>query len=326
VIHGDSAGGGSVAYHLTAYGGRDDGLFVGAMPESPFFPTSRTVAESEFQFTLFANSTGCLSSSSSNASASVMSCLRSLPLPTIQSANVNSPFPGATGYPNFYFLPVIDGSFSPAHMYSLFSTGRFVHVPVLVGGDTNEGDFFVPNASTQAEVDTFLVANFPHLTPTNLEAIHAAYPPMPRDLHAPYYGQASALYGNSTFMCGGLVVSKAADRWVGGKSWNYLYDITPPWAAGQGWGAVHTAELGDIFGLWGGPLLPWINRYYMSFVRALDPNTYKHPDAPVFPTFGREAKRLVFRDPGNASFVEPVPEDQSRGCKLWISLASVTEQ
>jgi carboxylesterase type B len=36
VIHGDSAGAGSVAHHLTAYDGRDMNLFVGAVAESTF--------------------------------------------------------------------------------------------------------------------------------------------------------------------------------------------------------------------------------------------------------------------------------------------------
>ncbi len=37
VLGGDSAGAASIAYHLTAYGGRDDNLFVGAAAESVSF-------------------------------------------------------------------------------------------------------------------------------------------------------------------------------------------------------------------------------------------------------------------------------------------------
>ena len=36
VIAGDSAGAGSVAFHMAAYGGRDDKLFVGGVVESSF--------------------------------------------------------------------------------------------------------------------------------------------------------------------------------------------------------------------------------------------------------------------------------------------------
>ncbi|GLA67744.1 hypothetical protein AtubIFM54640_002278, partial [Aspergillus tubingensis] len=51
IAHGDSAGAGSVTHHMTAYGGRAEGLFAGAVLESPFWPTLRTVAEMEFQYT-----------------------------------------------------------------------------------------------------------------------------------------------------------------------------------------------------------------------------------------------------------------------------------
>lgn len=40
IIHGASAGAGSVALHLAAFGGRDDGLFSAAIAESVFFPAS----------------------------------------------------------------------------------------------------------------------------------------------------------------------------------------------------------------------------------------------------------------------------------------------
>ena len=55
---------------MTAYGGRDDGLFIGAMPELPFLPTSRSVADSEFQFDEIATATSC------STEADPLTCLR----------------------------------------------------------------------------------------------------------------------------------------------------------------------------------------------------------------------------------------------------------
>ncbi|KAL2210856.1 alpha/beta-hydrolase [Sarocladium strictum] len=62
VIHGVSAGAGSVAYHLTAHGGKGKSRFVGAIAESPFWPTHRTVADSEFQFAELVSAVDCTDS------------------------------------------------------------------------------------------------------------------------------------------------------------------------------------------------------------------------------------------------------------------------
>ncbi|MBE3047989.1 carboxylesterase family protein, partial [Candidatus Bathyarchaeota archaeon] len=221
-MHGASAGGGSVAYHLAAYGGRDDGLFVGAVPQSPFFPTSRTVEESEFQFDRFVSDTGCSDASNS------LACLRSLPLSTIQSYNVPLPLTDSTGKPNHYFLPVVDGDFSEEHMYKQFSEGRFIKVPTLIGGDTNEGDTFAKDneTDTQDGANAFLQKNWPNLTDDDVSAINDAFPNTPREKHAGYFGQAADVYGNMTFACGGLLMSAAVAEHLGAdKSWNYRYNL-----------------------------------------------------------------------------------------------------
>jgi len=113
-----------VSFHLTAYGGRNDHLFVGVIPESSFFPTHRTVPEMEFQFTRFLDNTGCSSAQDS------MDCFRSADIKTIQAANVPPPFPGASDdpVPEWYFLPCVDGSFSVDYLYSQFKQGKLVRV------------------------------------------------------------------------------------------------------------------------------------------------------------------------------------------------------
>lgn len=334
MIHGDSAGGGSVAYHLTAFGGRDDKLFVGAIPESPFFPTSPTVTEVEFQFDRFVNETGC------SGSVNEVACLRGLDLDTIQAANVVSPFPGATGNPVFYFLPVIDGDFSQEQMYTQFTTGKFVKVPTLVGGDSDEGDIFVPNLASQDAVNAFLVDNFPHLTKKDLTALDKAYPPMPRVDHAAFFGQVSQLYGNSTFACGGLLMSAAVSQFLGPeKSWNYRYNIVEPSNAAVGLGVTHTSELPAIFGVGNtGPtttalgstlsaIVPVIMDYYISFVTTLNPNTRKNVQAPHFEGFGfGNGLRLLLQLPVLQTVMETVSDAQVNGCNVWTNLALTTEQ
>ncbi|CAK7199868.1 hypothetical protein SEUCBS139899_002554 [Sporothrix eucalyptigena] len=321
VIHGASAGAGSIAYHMTAYGGRNDGLFAGAIPESPFFPTSRTVAESEFQFDAVASATGC------SRAADELDCLRGLDINTFQTANVALSFPGGSGPPDYYFLPVIDGDFSRKQMYVQFARGEFVRVPTLVGGDTNEGDIFVPNATTQAEANAFITDNFPNLTADDLDNINAAYPPTPRDGHGAYFAQVSATYGNSTFACPGFVISSAVSRFVGQEhSWSYLYNIVDP-TAGVGIGVTHTVDWQYIFGLTEADQTPVMMGYYLSFIRSLSPNTYKDPTSPVFGNFNSSLfNRLVINSPLNSSQMETVSDGQKAGCDVWYGLASTLEQ
>ena len=51
-IGGASAGAASVFYHLTAYNGRDEGLFHAAAAESQSFATVLTIEESQYQVSL----------------------------------------------------------------------------------------------------------------------------------------------------------------------------------------------------------------------------------------------------------------------------------
>lgn len=114
VIHGSSAGAGSVAHHLTAYDGRDEGLFVGSVPENPFWPTQRAVGEMEFQFDRFVNETGC------TGAEDPLTCLRGLDLTTLQNATAAQLFPGTGGLP----LPLLYGLLAASHRRSGISSAR----------------------------------------------------------------------------------------------------------------------------------------------------------------------------------------------------------
>lgn len=133
VIHGASAGAGSVAYHLAAYGGRDDKLFVGAAVESPFLSTHPTVSESELLFDRFVNHTRY--SSASNT----MSCLRSKDIDTLQASSTPASLWGGGSFPpQLYFLPVIDNDFSRDYLSNQWDKGESVKGPILLGDDMNE--------------------------------------------------------------------------------------------------------------------------------------------------------------------------------------------
>jgi len=104
---------------------------VGAIGESPFFPTQPQVSELEWQFERYVNNTPCA------GSADEISCLRLQSVGTLQAANIASPYPGKTGNPIFYWTPTIDGDLLQDYPYRLLEQGKFVKVPILFGGVYN---------------------------------------------------------------------------------------------------------------------------------------------------------------------------------------------
>lgn len=141
VIHGASAGAGSVALHLVAYGGNASGsesgerLFVGAVGESVFFPAQPFVGELEWQLNLTLQRTGCDGGDDDGA----MTCLRSKSAEELQAANLPATFPGAPAgsIPLFFWTPCIDGDLLRDLPYLLFEKGQFLNVPVIMGTTTN---------------------------------------------------------------------------------------------------------------------------------------------------------------------------------------------
>ncbi|KAJ5931129.1 hypothetical protein N7466_006622 [Penicillium verhagenii] len=335
VIHGDSAGAGSVAHHITAYGGRDMKLFAGAVAESNFWPTQRTVAEMEFQYTRFAQDVGC------DTSESVLSCLRAVDIQTIQDYDVDEPFPGGSSSPAplWYFLPVVDGDLVPDILYNLFESGKVVHVPVMVSDDTNEGTAFAVNATSAAEVAQFMKNNYPGLTEDQLDTINQEYPlttALPK--HAAYFPSAAGAYGDSTFTCPGNFMSASMARFVSSDQvWNYRCNILDPTDIADGLGVPHVFEMPAVFGLGetneasssfattNADIVPVIMDYYLSFVKALNPNIFRNDNAPVWNSWGTgTGERLRLQT--NSTAMEEVPQTQVELCAMWQKLATTMEQ
>ncbi|KAM3086047.1 hypothetical protein ACMFMG_003096 [Clarireedia jacksonii] len=290
VIHGVSAGGGSIALQMTAYGGRDDGLFIGAMGESPFFPTQPRVSELEWQFDRYLNATGCSYTYGASADEA-MGCLRSQSTATLQAANVASPYPGQAASPLFYFTPTIDGDFIRDYPYNLFDQGRFVDIPVMFGA----------NATTPDDLAMFFKNNYPQLTSADTDAINAEYPLMPAlPKHAAYFPSASAAYGETTFTCPGIFMSLALAQYNDPyQVWNYRYNVLDTRNVAGGVGVPHTFELPAIFGLgnandnpvssystYNSEIVPVVMQYWISFVKELSPNPSKDTSAPRWESMG----------------------------------------
>ncbi|KAJ4397813.1 hypothetical protein N0V93_002050 [Gnomoniopsis smithogilvyi] len=339
VIHGPSAGAGSVTHHLTAYDGEDRGLFVGAIAQSPFWPTQRNVSQSEIQFSRFVNSIGC---AHARNNSSVMACLRAAPLARIQQANVDVTFEGASGAPIWYWLPVTEGpgTLVPDLLYNSLAAGKFVKVPLMVGDDNNEGTVFVTNASSANQVSTFLQNNYPQLTQAELARINEAYPRVkrPPPTRAAYFASLAGAYGEATFTCAGNRLAEAmADALGEEQVWNYRVNVLDPMNLAAGLGVPHVFENVAIFGRgntgaystsWdtiNAAIIPVIMNYYISFVRALDPNMYKYSPAPAWENWGGGMGRRL-RLQTNLTGMEDVPGEQANRCALWRSLSHTTQQ
>ncbi|TAQ86971.1 hypothetical protein B7494_g4704 [Chlorociboria aeruginascens] len=325
VIHGDSAGGGSVALHLTAYGGSDEGLFIGAIGESVFFPAQLPVSDLEWQFDRYADAVNCSDVSDDDQ----MDCLRSTDIAILQAANVATPYPGRSNSPLFYWTPTIDGDLIEDYPYAMYERGNFIQVPFISGDDTDEGSVFAPNANTEEDVSTFFLDNYPLLTTNDTTAINHEYPLMaPLPEHEAYFPSASLAYGETTFTCPGNFIALSLATHNPSQVWNYRYNVDSEDNDAQGLGVPHTFENPAIFGLgnvnddpttssyatYNAEIIPIVMSYWISFVRDLTPNRWKVAQAPHWQAFksgGDRGKRLRFQVTGDGSEMEYIPYNQS---------------
>ncbi|KAK3330408.1 Alpha/Beta hydrolase protein [Apodospora peruviana] len=407
VIHGASAGAGSVAMHMVAYGGRNDNLFVGAAAESVFFPAQPFVAEVEWQYSQLLEQTGCDRDPWPGQNRGIR-CLRSKSAALLQEMNRAQPFQGRTAWPLplFYWTPCIDGDLLQDLPYRLFKKGQFVDVPLLSGTANDEGSVFAANAATEADMANFFANNYPALTLNDTDTIIQQYaklalPPLPR--HADWYPATSRAYGEATFTCPNVNILNAMQShqrqqqpnstaakpvkknnrtkdWKilpNGGRWSqkpltsssssppvkgidgsrppsrlfaYRYNVQDYDNIAAGIGVPHMYDAAAIFGpgncpsarsywTYNAPIVPVFMAYWISFVRTLDPNTYRREGSPVWEAWGNSGAEeevdgdVVVKYPPRRLVVETghtrmeeVPADQRDKCRFWLDLADVTEQ
>lgn len=127
-IIGESAGGGSIMHHITAFGGSSDApAFQKAIVQSPgFFPIDQeAVSESTFQGFL-----GLLN-------VSTVDEARALPFGDIYAANAKQV--GDAPYGQFVYGPAVDGTFVPDLPGKLLLNGQFHrNVTLMLGHNADE--------------------------------------------------------------------------------------------------------------------------------------------------------------------------------------------
>ncbi|KAJ0291174.1 hypothetical protein COL940_000362 [Colletotrichum noveboracense] len=333
VIHGVSAGAGSVALHLTAHGGKDEKMFVGAMAESVFFPAQPRVNELEYQFNKTTENLGCKDEKDQ------MGCLRGKDIKAIQEANAGSPFPGRQLNPHFYWTPCIDGDLIQDYPYAMYDKGKFIKVPVLFGTGSNEGSVFAANVETQDQFANFMIDNYPKLGQNQTDTMLEKYPILPAlPNHNAWFPSASQAYGETTFICpANNILNAYAASNLSSASWSYRFNVQDETNTASGLGVPHVFEAPAIFGIdacptpdsfrtYNKPVVPIMMNYWISFIRSLDPNVHKLADTPEWKTWGgkNNQSRLVFEINNNR--MENVDDGQKDRCEFWKGAAEVMEQ
>jgi carboxylesterase type B len=129
-IWGESAGAGAVGFHLTAYGGRDDKLFRGAVMQSgnPTFNSQASTADRyQSMYNLISAHAGCTSSTDS------LRCLRNVPHEKMNDIINSTRTTNGTRLTSFG--PSIDDDFIQRNISKQLLQGKFVHVPIISGGE-----------------------------------------------------------------------------------------------------------------------------------------------------------------------------------------------
>lgn len=175
-VRGESAGGGSVGAHLTAYGGRDDKLFRAAISQSGFpsrIAGAPTVAEWQPIYDYVVSATNCSSAVDS------LACLRTVPIADL-SAVVNSTFNGINVGTGAGYGPQIDGDFQQMSGTAQLKSGQFVKVPYLVGTNFDEGTSFgTRGVNTTADFIDNILSRTPNMDNATLNTVLELYPDDP---------------------------------------------------------------------------------------------------------------------------------------------------
>lgn len=335
---GSSAGAGSVTLQLTAYGGKDEGLFHATAAESQSFGALRTVSESQYQYDSLVERTNCTSQHTGNKDT--LACLRGLDIAMLQENNVNTAFPNAKLKPLFAYNPTLDHDFIPDYTISSFQSGKFVKLPAIYGDATNEGTVFTPkgHTSTTNQSSEFIQAQFPVINSTQLARISEMYPPAEQFPPAGQYWRSTcAAYGEMRYICPGIHLSTLYAQHNIAGNWNYHYNVSDPAAIKEGFGTPHVAELGAIWDFklpqslktTNANMIPLMQGYWISFIRSYDPNKYRQSGSPTWAawTEGGDMRRLLIQNTeanggvGAGTVMETVPTAQKGRCDVMSSWA-----
>ncbi|KAJ7496506.1 Alpha/Beta hydrolase protein [Mycena latifolia] len=325
-INGESAGGSSVELHLVANTGRD--LFRGAIAQSVYRTPLATPEQRVPQFQAYVSKAGC----GTGTVAAQLACLRAADISALAMAQ---DFVSSTLVGYRQFQPVLDGKLFTDFPTRQISKGNFANVPIIVGSTTNET--LSGGTSIAAALESF----FPSFTNETAAELVAEYP-LSDFASAALQFQAST--GESELLCARHIMGSAAAK--RNNAWTYRYNQPNPTAGGSS--VSHAAEnwmmfLGSNTGFNGSgtfsPMTPVetsfaaeLIAYWLSFVRAGNPNTFKLARSPLWAPFtgGVKSRMVLQQDPLNittqsGSFIEVQSALESQRCAFVAGQVGVQQ-
>ncbi|KAJ7654360.1 Alpha/Beta hydrolase protein [Mycena rosella] len=324
-INGESAGGSSVELHLVA--NTEQGLFRGVIAQSVYRTPLATPAQVVPQFQLFASKAGC----GTGSVTTQLACLRAASLSAIAPAQdfVSSNL-YYVGYSAFH--PVLDGKIFTDFPTRQISQGKFANVPILVGSTTNE------TLTGGTDIGAALSSYFPSYTNATAAELY------PLSEFASPALQFQAATGEPELLCARHIIGSAASK--RNNAWTYRYNQPNPTSGSPAVG--HAAEnwmmfLGSNTGTNGSvtftPMTPVetsfaeeLIAYWLSFVRAGNPNTFKLARSPLWPQFTSAVKnRIVLQQDRqnlttqSGSFLETQSVLESQRCEFVASQVDIQQ-
>ena len=321
-VAGESAGAASICMHLVAPK-ETTGLFAKAIVQSAFCAqTLRAPAEADKIGRTVAEDVGCTGDDA-------LACLRSKPVKELLEAAAKT-----AGNDVMTYVPMMGTQTIPEQPRAAFSSGRFVQVPFINGGNRDELRLYV--AYDMQAGQTITPATYPaligHVYGDKAARVLAEYP-------AANYSSAGAALGtamtdftpvNGLNYCGFLETARLASAHVSVFQYEFADRAAPPPIAGtppMEMGAVHSSELPYQFPGFSNTtkldspplaapsqaLASTMMSFWTSFSATSVP---KAPNMPTWPRFRTPADTMRL-EPGHVALFDAGAEHH---CGFWREL------
>lgn len=226
-IFGESAGGSSIVFHLTAYGGTaGPSPFQQSLPMSPWFVSDIPIEQQENAFNQFL----------ALADVSTLEELKQTPIGSLNTANSLAVGFGAYNTPGHYgaftFAPVVDGEYVPDAPGRLLLQGRFdKSIKVMNGHNAAEGVLFtLPTANTSDAFTSLVELWLPSANASTVTYITTTLYPSIFDGTLPYTDN----LGRSILFVAEYVITCATnflDRAFDNQTYGYQFSVPPAFHA-----------------------------------------------------------------------------------------------
>lgn len=289
-LEGGSAGGGSVTFHMMAYGGQQQAPFRSAIVDYPWWQSFKPESYLEEQYQNVLNQANCSS----------IDCLRSLPTEKIKELSESTQAKWVDSnytkyaYGDFYYGPVIDGNFIRELPSAAFASGRFTRMPILIDRESDEGNIFSDPNETSQELPHDLNSIFFNPPQSFLNKLDTLYPP--GSYNNSVFDRRKSIFGDDYISCPTQLVATAGTKYGKNSSSVFKYiSYASKGIHGTVSSYMYTENINGPFGA-NDTLGYFLQDYYISFIKHQDPNVGKNRAAPTFPSYLSGNQVLIVSD------------------------------